>query len=77
MSIELTSPLLSIIMSKCYKQPMKSVKLTEQINYLQLDDNEGTFGLMVLNTSNPKIAEIHSEEDFTYWYNEFNAPFVK
>lgn len=77
MSVELTTPLLSVIMKKCLKHPMKSVKLTEQINYLQLEDKEGTFGLMVLNTSNPKIAEIYSEEDFTYWYNEFNAPFVK
>jgi len=40
-----------------------------------MEDEEGQFGLMMLNTSNPKMAEIYSEDDFTYWFNEFNSPF--
>lgn len=76
MSIDLISEKITSTILKYHQRPMKSVKLTQQINYLHMEDKEGTFGLMVLNTSNPKIAEIHSQEDFTYWYNEFNAPFV-
>jgi len=74
MNIELTTTTLSRIISK-KRNPMKAVKLTQHINYLSMEDEEGSFGLMMLNTSNPKMAEIHSEEDFIYWYNEFNAPF--
>jgi hypothetical protein len=55
---------------------MKTAQLTSQIKYVSLSDDEGTFGLMILQTSNPKIREIHSTEEFVECYNEFSALFA-
>ena len=50
---------------------MKSIQITPLVKYLELEDEEGTFGLMIHQTSNPQVAEIHNHSDFQKWYKEF------
>lgn len=76
MQPHLTTEDISSILTEQYASNMKSAQLTPQIKYVSLSDDEGTFGLMILQTSNPKIREVHSTEDFVACYNEFSALFT-
>ena len=76
MQPQLTTEDISGILKQQYASNMKSAQLTPQIKYVSLSDEEGTFGLMILQTSNPKIREVHSHDDFVQCYNEFSSLFT-
>lgn len=76
MQPHLTTEDISSILNENHIKSMKTAQLTSQIKYVSLSDDEGTFGLMILQTSNPKIREIHSTEEFVECYNEFSALFA-
>ena len=77
MQPHLTTEDISSILKGQHLNTMKTAQLTSQIKYVSLSDDEGTFGLMILQTSNPKIREIHSEEEFVQCYDEFSSLFSK
>ena len=57
----------------CGKQGkhMKSAQLHENIRYISLDDEEGTFGLLIHHTGDKvwNVREVHSEDQFKRLYS--------
>ena len=49
---------------------MKVVKITENIKYFALSDEEGEFGLL-FDEDKQVFAEIYTPEDFVSVYNQF------
>ena len=55
---------------------MKGVNISPRIKYLADRDDDGDIGMMVLLGKNDyptKVAEIHSKEDFRFWYKQFST----
>ena len=52
---------------------MKGIKLTEDINYLHCEDENGGHGIMTLmgNGRPVRVAEINDQSDFRFWFNAF------
>ena len=71
MQPHLTTRDISDTLKKEYYPAMKSIQITPLVKYVELEDEEGTFGLMIHQTSNPQVVEIHNERDFQKWYEEF------
>jgi len=49
---------------------MKVVSLTDNIRFFSLEDNEGSFGLLV-DVKRGLFAEVYTKEEFTEVYNQF------
>ena len=55
---------------------MRGIKLSERINYLAMQDEEGDVGIMTLTGANgypPKVASIESKEEFRFWFKQFST----
>ena len=49
---------------------MKGVRLTPDVVYLSMEDEEGPLGLLILESTGEILTEIRDRNDFEYWYNE-------
>ena len=55
---------------------MRGIKLSERINYLAMQDEDGDVGVMTLKGVRgypPKIVSIESKEDFRFWFKQFST----
>ena len=56
---------------------MRAISLTKRIKYFQTVDPQGDFGVLVLlsrgDETETKVAEISTEADFRYWYDQFHT----
>ena len=72
MQPHLTAEDISNTITEEYSYLMKTVQLTPQIKYVHLSDEDGSFGLMI-NQSTSEVVEIHNDKDFEFWFNAYNG----
>ena len=50
-------------------QGMKGVKLTPDVDYLSMEDEDGPLGILIIRSTG-EIVTIEDKNDFLYWYNK-------
>ena len=48
---------------------MKGVKLTPDIDYLSMEDEDGPLGILIIRSIG-EIVTIENKDDFLYWYEK-------
>lgn len=48
---------------------MRGVRLTPDVDYLSMEDDQGPLGVLILHNTG-EIVSIEDRNDFEYWYNK-------